>query len=317
MSRETIPLPQTGGPEQSGLPFWFPTEPKSGIPTRESELIALIRSAWDYEQARQEYGREAWMDLRSEKSREDFFRRIRTPKYLDAFIKETKTNNHNLFKLFQKAAIGQAISARLEIGASAVGPGHADKSAVFPMLLAEHRKRGQIGRLSGYVGEAIAGQLIRRSKWEARYPTPALDALLGFDRVAYHPATHSWRIIQCKSDNRLTVPFAVAGQSDFGQLERVLSRHFEEKPESAEQPATPRRPSPEETIRDFKVPLKDIATTCAILEKQYPGNTIMPMLIMTAGIGSKAYTESTDPSTGLLRDDFRGMIDFDTNREIS
>ena len=69
-------------------------------------------------------------------------------------------------------------------------------------------------------------------------------------------------------------------------------------------------------LADWKGSLEDLASACTVLEKQYPGNTVMPLLVVTAGLGSKAYTESTDVRTGLLRDDFRGSIDFENETAI-
>lgn len=313
MIREAIPQPQTTSSERRELPaHWFP---KPELPTRDKDLLPLLRDEPAYEQARAEYGRAqgSWMDLRSEKSREDFFRRIRTPQHLSAFVKETQEKNHNLLKIFQLSAIGQCISASL---ASRARGGERSRLPIFSMLREAYRGQS-IGRLSGHVGEAMAGQLIQRSGWEARYPSPVLDALLDFDRVAYHRATRSWRIIQCKADSRLTVPFAVAGEDDLGRLERALGAHFEKSAgEEAHQDDPRRRASPEETMRHWKKSLQQLASTCAILEKQYPGNTVLPMLVAIAGIGSKPYEASADPATGLLRDEFRGSIDFENGKAI-
>lgn len=309
MSRENISHWRAAAPEQRDLPMhWFP---KPELPRQDEDLLPLIRNEWFYEQVRAEYERGSRMELRGEKAREDFLRRIRTPQHLDAFVREVQMNNHSLVKVFQLSAIGQCVSAYL----TAHRPGRSAGRTAFSMLRSAY-SGASAGRLSGHVGEAIAGQLIERSGWEARYPSPVLDALLGFDRIAYHKPTNSWRVIQCKTDNQLAVPFAAAGPDHFKHLDRALGPYFE--PAASDQDAdSPRnRATPEATLKQWGQSLEQLASTCAILEKQYPGNTIMPMLIATAGIGSEAYKASADPATGLLRANFCGSIDFDHNRAL-
>jgi len=280
------------------------------LPSRDADLLSLLRSEREYEQVRAEYERGSYIDLRSSEAREKFFRRIRAPQHLSAFEKEIQ-QNPQLLKVCQLAAIAQCISASLTACARGRGSRESSASPLFPKL--RNAYRGQsMGRLSGHVGDAITGQLIERSGWEARYPNPVLDALVGFDRIAYEPRTHSWRVIQCKAVNRLNVPFVVAGEEKFGRLDRVLDAAGAEISESR----AGRRATSEETLKHWKESLAQLASTCTILEKQYPGNTVMPLLVVTAGINSKAYAESTDMRTGLLRDDFRGSIDFEKEKEV-
>jgi len=300
MPHEKILQPRAAVSEQQrGLPahlLFFEPE----LLPRDADLLSLLRTERDYERVRAEYTRGARVDLRSPKAQEDFFRRIRAPQGLETFLTETQTKNHALLKIFQLAHIGQCISASLTARARGEGSKQSGARPLFQRLHEEYGKH--VGRLSGHVGEAITGQLIKRSGWQARYPHPALDALCGFDRIAYHPATRSWRVIQCKAVNRLNVPFVVAGEKDFGQLPQALEGRF--------------NGTAGDTLASWRGSLEDLASACTVLEKQYPGNTVMPMLVVTAGLGSRAYTDSTDLRTGLLRDDFRGSIDFENETAI-
>ncbi|MBI3420457.1 MAG: hypothetical protein HY006_00145 [Candidatus Sungbacteria bacterium] len=300
MSYNAIPQSQTDIEPRHELPsHWFF---KPEIPRDQKDLQFLANDEVRFQAVREEYEVDEKVDLRNEKTIAAFFGRINTAAGLQRFVDEMKTANKPLFKLFQLAALGQCVSEGLTIRANA----GSTTTGAYGSLWDAYR--GCMDRLSGHIGEAITGQLISRSGWQARYPNPVLDVLLGFDRIAYQPATRSLRVIQCKSDSRLKVPFAVVGPEKFNRISGILDQLFTESGKRGAQTSL--------ELEKWKRSLVRLETSCNVLGKRYPGNNIGPLFVITAGLGSKAHQEASDKATGLLRNDFRGMIDFTGNTAI-